>query len=232
MPRSMHRESGAVLTEEFGAGYELRTGDRNPDGDSSTGTARGDWLMLAAHTLLRRLWTLGRGPLVLTVLLAGCAGAVFALQPFGQRGWASATILALLAATAIRRSPARRLSGTTRGVAIVVLSGWLGLIAWSSANPSWPGLADRPAPDRRCQAWKDISFGPLRSAGRYHARARSCPLSEPLPARLGEEPPGGRVFNANRRKRCGVSSMHSPNPAPPRSWPTRTFALGSRLKFQ
>jgi endonuclease/exonuclease/phosphatase family metal-dependent hydrolase len=84
------------------------------------------------------------------VILVSWAGAVFVFQPFGQRGWISATIAALLAGLLLtfRRRPQilsvapvapDRPSGRplpiARIVLIVALACWLGLIGWSSLSP-------------------------------------------------------------------------------------------------
>ena len=111
--------------------------------------------MLASKTRLRRLLARNRGPLFLTALLAGCACVAFVLQPFGHRGWTFAMVSTLLAATAIRRSPARRLPNTARRAAIGALGIWLGLIAWAAASPSGPMLTpkDDPAAIRMICTW-------------------------------------------------------------------------------
>ena len=96
--------------------------------------------MLARKTRLLHLLALSRGPLFLTALLGGCAYAVFALQPFGQRGWAFTTVSALLAATLVR------LSGTARMAVGGVLVCWLGLIAWAAASPGGPMLTPKDDP--------------------------------------------------------------------------------------
>jgi endonuclease/exonuclease/phosphatase family metal-dependent hydrolase len=84
------------------------------------------------------------------VLLVAWAGAVFVFQPFGQRGWAFATIAAILAGLVLWIRPWLRVltapSGEldrargqslriARTVLIVALACWLGLIGWSSLSP-------------------------------------------------------------------------------------------------
>ena len=87
----------------------------------------------------------------MSLLVLVCwAGAVFVFQPFGHRGWASATIVALLAGLVLTvrlgakgltansvdpdrpRGPLLRIART---VLIGVLICWLGLIGWSSLSP-------------------------------------------------------------------------------------------------
>jgi endonuclease/exonuclease/phosphatase family metal-dependent hydrolase len=78
------------------------------------------------------------------IVLLCWAGAVFVFQPFGQRGWASAPIAALLMglASTIRPTPPgdldrprRRSLRIARTVLMVALVCWLGLIGWSSMSP-------------------------------------------------------------------------------------------------
>src|SRR5215472_9017245 len=90
--------------------------------------------------------------LVAPVILAGgWAGAVFVFQPYGQRTWALVAIAAVLASLVLvlRPRPGLRavlrlprvdwpLGGSLRlgrTTLIVVLTCWLGLIAWSSWSP-------------------------------------------------------------------------------------------------
>lgn len=89
----------------------------------------------------------------LIAVLAGFAWSVFALQPFGDRGWAFGAILAAsawLAASLRRAAPPeagrtrgvpsfRRVGRATRAVLIAGLAAWMALIAWSAFIPGGPG---------------------------------------------------------------------------------------------
>jgi endonuclease/exonuclease/phosphatase family metal-dependent hydrolase len=85
-----------------------------------------------------RLAALGRNLLVLVPIVIVGACLVFFLQPFGHHAWTFAAILALLAAIASPRSPARRLAPLARAGCVGVLACWLCLIAWASTAPGGP----------------------------------------------------------------------------------------------
>ncbi len=110
--------------------------------------------------------------IVSLIVLACWAGAVFVFQPFGDRGWASAPIAALLAGLAltIRRRPCppsddpagprRRSLRVGRTVLIFALVCWLGLIGWSSLNPG--GVMPPPKADAaiiRVVTWNILHGG-------------------------------------------------------------------------
>lgn len=84
--------------------------------------------------------------------LAGFAWCVFALQPFGDRGWTFGAILAASAwlAAGLRRSAPSEAAGlrrvlslpgpgrTTRVLLVAGLVAWMALIAWSAVSPGGP----------------------------------------------------------------------------------------------
>jgi endonuclease/exonuclease/phosphatase family metal-dependent hydrolase len=97
------------------------------------------------------------------LLTGGGAGAVFVLQPYGQRTWTFLAVAAVLASLALSLRPGsgpwgalrfsraeRPLGGSLRfgrTTLIAVLTCWLGLIAWSGWSPGGALPAPQSDPD-------------------------------------------------------------------------------------
>ncbi len=110
---------------------------------------------------IRRQWLVSGALRVfgLIAALAGWAWGVFALQPFGDRGWIFGAILAALVWLAWglrRRAPLaaagpgagpslQRGSRTMRALLVAGLAVWLALIVWSALSPG--GLTPTPKSD-------------------------------------------------------------------------------------
>lgn len=131
------------------------------------------------------------------LLLAVFAGAVFATASFGLGWWLFAAVAGLLAALVLRarmrrrgwaapvsgrRLWLRRLCGTGSKMFVVVLAGWLGLIAWSELSPGGPMPQPKAEPgDVRVLTW-NILRGQERGPPWQHNNwpARKQALAEAL----------------------------------------------------
>jgi endonuclease/exonuclease/phosphatase family metal-dependent hydrolase len=134
----------------------------------------------------------------LIAVLAGCAWSVFALQPFGDRGWTFGAIFAASAwlATGLRGAAppeAARTRGvptlrgvghTTRAFLVAGLAAWMALIAWSAFTPGGP----MPPPKSDPAAIRVLSWNILLGAdggllwGRHGWPVRRPALLEALQA--------------------------------------------------
>ncbi len=131
------------------------------------------------------------------LLLGVFAGAVFATTSFGLGWWLFAAVAGLLAAFVLgprlrrhecdapatgRRLWLRRLCGAGRKMWVIVLAGWLGLIAWSELSPGGPMPEPKAeAGDVRVLTWNILrgqEHGPLWEQNNWPARKQA--LAEAL----------------------------------------------------